>query len=233
MKLLLLLILLTVSKAVKVSTKITVESLELNVIDYFSYKNGGDFTFEISSETPVRDHQMLLFIIAKQDECKRLAHTCVYDLKTTNDICKTYSSKELDNKILYGYPILIPSYLYFHKNNYTQYAIQPNIWKTYAKLTDTDIQSFIEQDLVVGVVKYLLFKHLIFSENNTKHIQKMITQFDGIINEDSYLYFSILNCYNSSATVNIKYSLTNPNGEELSAIDIPHKVYLIYFRLSI
>jgi hypothetical protein len=192
----------------------------------FAFKPNGKFIFEAKLSKEDTGVELLLLVIAKQDDCRTIGKSCVYEIPEIKNICASLSASKFQNKIFRAYPIITPIKNKGINKNITSLTVQTKSWLEYTFPNDTTLKHFITKVLAPLVHKIELSPYLVNS-NSLANIKKVTTKIEGYANNDSYVYFSVLNCYEHSISLSIDYIFLNPNGEQLSSTDIPHKVRVI------
>ena len=212
------------------STNLEVEKYSLTPFSWFAYNANGKYIFNatLPNHPWVKgDVKLLLLVVATQNSCKRIGKSCVYELTTIKDICTSISAPRFEEKISQAYPIIVPSDNVTMSRNIRPIIIEAKPWLEYVHPYETTLKNYISKYLAPLVHKVEVLPYLMNSgsSSGSKNIVlRITTKVTGHVVKDSYVYFSILNCFDQSIFLSLEYTFLNADGEQLSSTDIPHKV---------
>eukprot|EP00826_Nyctotherus_ovalis_P055790 TRINITY_DN7446_c0_g1_i4.p1 TRINITY_DN7446_c0_g1~~TRINITY_DN7446_c0_g1_i4.p1 ORF type:complete len:168 (-),score=33.13 TRINITY_DN7446_c0_g1_i4:49-552(-) len=150
-------LLLAEVKGLIASTTIEVNSFDLVPFAAFAYKSNGNYVLSAKLSKESEKPEVLLLVIATQNNCKTIGKTCIYEIPEIYDICTTINATEFNGKILEAYPIVIPSTNYTLKKNSSSLSVSAKSWSNYQILFDISLKSFIEYYLVPKIYNCLLY----------------------------------------------------------------------------
>ena len=219
-----LICLLSFGKGLVNSGYYNIKSRSLTFIEAFSYVSNSTYEFEITSYSIDDKPKLLILIFDEENDCKEIGKTCNYELMEQSDICKSKNNliTTFSKKM---YPIIIPPNNTYSDDNRDSLVFNSSSVYYYATLYPELYKNFSIIDGENAIFAYL-FNNTSNSTNTTK-ITKIITNIKGTVSRKSYIYFSVLNCYYLDFGLDVYYQLLNYINEQLSATEIPHKVYSI------
>jgi len=212
------------------STSLEVERYSFTPFAWFAYNANGKYIFEATLPNVRGDVKLLLLVVATQNSCMRIGKSCVYELALIKDICTSISAPTFEEKISQAYPMILLSDNVTMSSSLKPLIIETKPWLEYVHPYETSLKDYISKYLAplvhnVEVLPYITNSGSSSGSRNV--VPRIVTKVTGHVVKDSYVYFSILNCFDESIFLSLEYTFLNADGEQLSSTDIPHKVKFV------